>query len=110
MTRHRGADVEPLHLIATIRPRPECREEALAALTELVARSRAEDGCEQYDLLADTADDGRLVMVERWATRAHWDAHMASAHVRVMGEREAELMAEPNALAFFSGVDVAAIA
>src|SRR5689334_21230664 len=51
--------------VATIVPRPEHREEVIAAITQTVAKVHEEDGCELYAL--NQADD-RLVMVEKWAS------------------------------------------
>jgi quinol monooxygenase YgiN len=43
---------------------------------EGVVRSRAEPGCEEYVFCADPLEPGRVVLSERWATRADLDTHL----------------------------------
>lgn len=59
-------------VVATIKPLPEHRDAVIAAYTQAIAQVHAEDGCELYAL--QQADD-RLIMVEKWASRAALDAH-----------------------------------
>lgn len=82
--------VESFYLIATIKPRHDKVVEAKEALRTLVAATKAEPGCEVYDLVfgtggfegAGSMDAGDWLMIERWASRVAWDAHMESAHVK----------------------------
>ena len=37
-----------------------------------------------YDLVQGTGEDV-LVMMEKWSSKEHWDAHMATDHVKTMG-------------------------
>ena len=55
----------PVIVVATITPKPEHRDEVLAALKDAVAQVHNEDGCELYAL---HADDDRFVMIERWTS------------------------------------------
>jgi quinol monooxygenase YgiN len=55
----------PVIVVATITPKPEYRDDVLAALTDAVGQVHSEDGCELYAL---HADDDRFVMIERWAS------------------------------------------
>lgn len=70
-----------LSIIATIVAQPEHRETVFQALTAMLAPTRAEAGCRQYDLHADQSDPNRLVMIERWADDAALDAHIATPHM-----------------------------
>ena len=57
------------------------KEEALRAiLTALVAPSRREIGCYQYDLLQNTADPRDFCFVERWQHDKALDEHSATKH------------------------------
>lgn len=71
----------PLSIIATIVAHPEHREMVTQALTAMLAPTRAEAGCQQYDLHVDQADPNRLVMIERWTDDAALDAHIATPHM-----------------------------
>jgi quinol monooxygenase YgiN len=53
-------------VVATIRPRPEFRADVIAAMEKTIASVHAnDDGCLLYAL---HEGDGRLVMVEKWAS------------------------------------------
>ncbi|MET8580318.1 putative quinol monooxygenase [Streptomyces collinus] len=56
---------------------PESGE--IPAVADALARMRplclAEDGCVNWEAYQSQGDPGRFVLVERWASRAHWEAH-----------------------------------
>ena len=63
-------------IVATMVPKPEFRDEVIAALEELIGRVHAEDeGCELYSL---NEGRDRLVMIEKWATPEAMQAHSVS--------------------------------
>ncbi|WP_330297303.1 putative quinol monooxygenase [Streptomyces sp. NBC_00503] len=51
----------------------------IAAVAEALDRMRpmclAEDGCVAWEAYQSQADPRQFVLVERWLTRAHWEAH-----------------------------------
>ena len=60
-------------------------EKAMPLYEEMVAETRKENGCIQYDLLRDNADETHFVFVETWESQAHLEAHFQSAHfVRII--------------------------
>jgi quinol monooxygenase YgiN len=70
-----------LVLTAFIEVLPTDRPPILAALTAVVAATRAEDGCEEYGCYEDTQQPGRFVFVERWRDKAALDRHLATPHM-----------------------------
>ena len=67
------------------------REEELKnVLLTLVAASRRELGCYQYDLLRSNADSRDFCFVERWENDKALDQHAASEHLKI-----ARAQAEP---------------
>ncbi len=44
---------------------------------EFIARSRTEDGCEQYELWRDGENPAKMTIVEVWSSQAALDAHIA---------------------------------
>lgn len=59
------------------------KEEALAkVLTALIAPTRREVDCYQYDLLANPLDPRDFCFVERWGTEKSLDQHGETAHVK----------------------------
>lgn len=91
----------PLYLIAVIRPRADRLQEARAAFDSLIARTRQESGCELYDLVSSPSDSREWLMLEKWASREHWDAHMASEHVIAHNSRAGAFLEGPAELRFF---------
>ena len=56
---------------------PASRDDFLEAAKAGMAKSRAEDGCEEYVMAADPMEPDRVVLSERWRDRAALDAHLA---------------------------------
>jgi quinol monooxygenase YgiN len=50
----------------------------VAGRVEAMRATRAEDGCLEYVMAADPVDPSRVVLFERWADQASFDAHMAA--------------------------------
>ncbi len=73
---------KPLTIVAIFQAKPGREEELAQALLKLVAPTRAEAGCLNYDLHRDQEVPGRFLFFENWETRAHWDAHMLTPHLK----------------------------
>ena len=58
------------------------REKYLAESAETQRISRAEPGCLEYVLAADPLDAERVVLSERWSSRAELDAHVEALVAR----------------------------
>lgn len=69
-----------LGLIADVTAKPEHIDALRAALMKLIAPSRAEDGCLQYDLYEDREKPGHFVFIERWRDAAALAAHAKAPH------------------------------
>jgi quinol monooxygenase YgiN len=63
-------------IVGTIEVEPQRRGALLAAIRPYVERTRAEEpGCLDYAFTADTVDDDRIVVVERWTDEESLAAH-----------------------------------
>lgn len=70
-------------------------EEALRqALEALVAPTRAEAGCLQYDLHRDNDAPGVFLFFEIWESRALWQDHMAAPHILAHQAATGEMVAD----------------
>lgn len=74
-----------LTILAQITAVPGKEDIVKAALMNLVAPTRAEAGCVQYDLHLDNSNPGFFVFFEIWETRELWQAHMVSPHIEANG-------------------------
>jgi quinol monooxygenase YgiN len=52
-----------------------------AELSKLIAPTRAEEGCLQYDLHQDNENPACFMFYENWESRDLWRAHMDSPHL-----------------------------
>ena len=71
-----------VHVIARHVAKPGKEEELKAVLSALIAPSRREIGCYQYDLLRNPSDPRDFCFVERWEDTEAFEQHSASAHVK----------------------------
>ena len=70
-----------LLLTAFIEVAPGDRDAIRAALTDVIACTLAEDGCEDYGCYENTQQRGRYVFVERWRDKAALDRHLGTPHM-----------------------------
>ncbi|KIT16617.1 putative quinol monooxygenase [Jannaschia aquimarina] len=71
----------PLTIIADIRAEAGREDLVHAELAKLVAPTRAEAGCLQYDLHRAHEDGRHFFFYETWEDRDLWQAHMAAPHI-----------------------------
>jgi quinol monooxygenase YgiN len=82
-----------IYVVAELRLKPGMAEKAAAAACKVVAGTVKEDGCLAYDFHLSVSDPGKLVAVERWASRAALDAHMHTPHLQAWREAGKEFVA-----------------
>jgi quinol monooxygenase YgiN len=70
-------------------------EDLKAILLTLVAPSRREIGCYQYDLLRNPTDPRDFCFVERWDSDKTLDNHAASAHLKTARAQVESLVEGP---------------
>ncbi len=78
---------------AYFRPRPETRDQVLAALRPAIEAVHQEQGCLLYAI--HDAPDGSIVMIEKWASVAELDEHGSGEAVRALSDVLPSLLAEP---------------
>lgn len=79
-------------VVATVFPQPEFREQAILLLEKTIPLVHTEDGCELYAL---HEGDDRLVMVEKWASRAALDAHLRGVPFTEMSRQLRAMVSRP---------------
>lgn len=94
---------QPLFLIAVIRPVPERAAEAEAALRDLMAGTHGEEGNVFMELVVSDEDPDTWLMLEKFRSRADWEAHMETEHVTRGNAILADLLREPTELRFYEG-------
>ena len=85
-----------VHVLATLIARPDTVDATREALAALVEPSRAESGCDHYELFQSADDPTRFQTVERWASADAMQAHLGSEHVQAAFAAAPDLLgAEP---------------
>jgi quinol monooxygenase YgiN len=57
----------------------------------LVAPTRAEEGCINYDLHRSVEDPGTFMFYENWQSQLLWEQHMESPHLNEYSGKQEEL-------------------
>ncbi len=57
-------------------------EEFLKLAQELVAETRREKGCIEYNLMRDSERDDTLTFIEKWHTEGHLKDHFEAPHFK----------------------------
>lgn len=78
-------------VVATFHARPGKEAELRAALIGLVAITRKEAGCVNYDLHVSAEDPAKFLFHENWTSEALLEAHLAAPHVQALLPRMNEL-------------------
>ncbi|MEK6153997.1 putative quinol monooxygenase [Flavobacteriaceae bacterium 3-367] len=72
---------EQLTIVAQIWAKEEKRDLVKAELIKLIAPTRAEEGCINYDLHQDNENPNLFLFFENWESRELWQQHMNNAHL-----------------------------
>jgi quinol monooxygenase YgiN len=70
-----------LTIVASITANPDKIDLVRAELEKLIAPTRDEAGCLQYDLHVNNENPAHFLFYENWESRELWQAHMGSAHL-----------------------------
>jgi quinol monooxygenase YgiN len=82
-------------VVVVSQAKPGRGEDALAAFQALAVQTHSEEGCRLFALHRAPADPERIVLVERWASRAALDEHLVAPHLLEFRESGADLWAVP---------------
>jgi len=83
--------MKTITVVATFQARPGKEAELQKALISLVAPTRKEAGCINYDLHISPEDPAKFLFHENWTSKTHLDAHLQSPHILVLLPRLNEL-------------------
>lgn len=86
-----------LTVVATIIAKPDFVAQVRKELLKLVAPTRVEDGCINYDMHQCIDDPTRFVFYENWRDAAALEKHLDTPHLRAWREYEhrSGALAEP---------------
>jgi len=93
-----------LTIIARFQAKPGQEARAREVLQALLAPTRAEAGCINYDLHQSLNDPAAFVFYENWESAAHLEAHARSAHIRALHAVEPDVFAAPPEISGWAAV------
>ena len=91
-------------VVATFEARPGNETELRNALMGLVAPTRKEAGCLNYDLHVSSENPGRFLFHENWTTKAALETHLQSPHIQALLPRVDELCSESPAIVIWDRI------
>ena len=97
--------MKTLTVIATFHARPGQEAVLRAALTGLLAPTRQEAGCINYDLHASPDDPAKFLFHENWTSKAALDAHLQSPHIQALLPRVEALCTAGPEITLWEKVD-----
>jgi quinol monooxygenase YgiN len=92
-------------VLASFKPKEGMEDKVLATLNTMAAPTRAEAGCEKYDLYRDKEGTG-LHLFEVYSDMAAVEAHRAADYYKAYRAMIVDYLAEPIAVKLLAGVDV----
>jgi quinol monooxygenase YgiN len=88
-------NTKPVTLTVTFQARPGKQAELRKTLLGLLAPTRAEAGCINYDLHAAPDDPSKFLFYENWASKSDHEAHDKTPHVQNLRARINEISLPP---------------
>ena len=83
--------MKTITVVATFEAKPGQEAKLREALLGLLAPTRREAGCLNYDLHQSPEEPAKFLFHENWASKEALDAHLKSPHVAVLLPRVDEL-------------------
>jgi quinol monooxygenase YgiN len=85
----------PLTVIAKFQTKPGLESQYKQELQGMLAPSRAETGCLNYDVFQSNDDPAIFFTYENWTGKDALDAHMETPHFKALSEKSKEILAKP---------------
>lgn len=80
----------PVIVLAVFTPKPDTRDELVAALQKSIPAVHEEEGCELYAI--HDAADGTITMIEKWTSAELLDRHSHGAAVAALNTAIADFV------------------
>jgi len=95
----------PITVVAQIKAKPGNESQVRLLLLSLVATSRKDAGCLNYDLHQGTNDPTLFLFHENWTSKAHLDAHLQKPDLQAALARVGQLVAEPPQITLWEKIE-----
>lgn len=92
-------------VVVRIKAKPGKEARVRQELEALLAPTRSENGCINYDMHIAPDDAGLFLFHENWASEEDLRTHLAAAHIKRWIDAAPELLAEPMDLTLWHRLD-----
>ncbi len=96
---------EQVTVIAYIEIKPGTEEAFKAELDKLIAATRAESACVNYDFHQSVKQSTNFVAYENWTGMTGLDRHAKSAHIQTFRQNCAEMFVKPAEITIWKKLD-----
>ncbi len=86
---------QKLTVVARIKAKAGMEEKVKQELLSLLAPTRSEPGCINYDLHQSKEDGAVFVLYENWVSKDELDKHLAMPYLQAFLGQAEEILAEP---------------
>ena len=93
-------------VLAKVSVKPECKQELLNLAQNVIASTRAEEGCISYTLLDNTYDPGSCVFAEEWTDLPALQKHASSTHIAEWRKQSKDLLSAKTIVTVYQGEEV----
>ncbi len=97
-------NAKPLTVIAHVKAQRGKESEVRRELLSLVASSRKDPGCLNYDLHQAVDNPGAFLFHENWTSKKHLDDHLARPHLQAFLAKTGNLLAEPPQISLWEKI------
>ncbi|MBD2439268.1 putative quinol monooxygenase [Nostoc sp. FACHB-110] len=80
---------------ARLKVKPGLEDRFRQEFEPVIALTRTEDGCINYDLHQSVEDPSLFLLHENWASEAILNEHLQQPYIRELGAKSAEYLVEP---------------
>ena len=92
-------------VVARVRAKPEHAAEVRQELLRLLAPTRAEKGCINYDMHESVSDPNDYLFYENWESEQDLQNHLAAPHLQRWLGRAEQVLAEPVEIRLYRKVE-----
>lgn len=88
-------------VVATFKAKPGKQATVSEAIEAVIAPTRAEPGCINYDLHQSTEDPDLFMLYENWTSKKDLDEHLAMPYLKDLIAKADAMLAEPIGIALY---------
>jgi quinol monooxygenase YgiN len=96
---------DQITVVVRIKAKPETKARVHEQLQRLLAPTRQEQGCINYDMHVSKDDDSVFLFHENWTSESDLNNHLAAPHVKTWIDVAPSLLAEPMELTLWRQVN-----